>query len=90
MGAVFEPFLNSGFNFVILQSDGSYEYFIDKSQIWETGLAKTVDPSFENLPDRLSRPAALFSCKSLRSFNTVSSDTKLNLNLELGNFRIFS
>ena len=43
------------------------------------GLAKAVAPSFKNLPDRLSRPAVLFSFKSLRSFNTVSSDTKLNL-----------
>ena len=90
MLAVFEPFLNSGFNFAILQLDGNIEYFIDKLQIWEIGLAKTVAPSFKNLPDRLSRPTALFSFKSLRSFNTVSSDAKLNLNLELGNFRIFS
>ena len=51
------------------------------------GLAKNVAPSFQNLPDRLSRPAALLSYKSLKSFNAVSSDTKLNLNLELGNFR---
>ena len=83
-------FLNSGFNFAILQSDGNIEYLIDKLQIWEMGLAKIVAPSFKNLPDRLSRPAALFSSKSLRSFNTVSSDIKLNLNLELGNFKIFS
>ena len=51
------------------------------------GLAKNVAPSFQNLPDRLSRPAALLSYKSLKSFNAVSSNTKLNLNLELGNFR---
>ena len=50
MGSVFEPFLNSGFNFAILQSDGNIEYFIDKLQIWEMGLAKTVAPSFKNLP----------------------------------------
>ena len=90
MGAVFEPFLNGGFNFSILQSNGNIEHFIDKLQIWEMSLAKTVAQSFKNLPDRLSRPAALFSSKSLRSFNTVFSDIKLNLNLELGNFRIFS
>ena len=50
MGSVFEPFLNSGFNFAILQSDGNIEYFTDKLQIWEMGLAKTVAPSFKNLP----------------------------------------
>ena len=43
------------------------------------GLAKTVAPSFKNLTDTLSRPVALFSSISLRSFNTVSSDTKANL-----------
>ena len=55
------------------------------------GLAKTDTPSLKNLPDRLSRPAALLSSKSLRSFYTVSLYTKLNLNLEsetLGVFRI--
>ena len=51
MGSVFEPFLNSGFNFAILHSDGNIEYFTDKLQIWEMGLAKTVAPSFKNLPD---------------------------------------
>ena len=89
MGSVFEPFLNSGFNFAILQSDGNIEYFIDKLQIWEIGLAKTIVPSFKNLLDTLSRPAALFSSKSWRSVNTVSSDTTLNLNLDLAYFRIF-
>ena len=57
MGAVFEPFLKSGLNFTILQSDGYIEYFIDKLQIWEMGLAKTVAPSFKmsqtNYPDAL-------------------------------------
>ena len=89
MGAVFKPVLNSGFKFAILQSGGNIEYFIDKLQIWEMGLAKTVAPFFKNLPDRLSRPRALFSSTSLRTFNTASSETKVNLNLELGNFRIF-
>ena len=83
MGAVFEPFLNSGFSFTILQTDGNIEYFINKLQIWEIGLAIRVLPSFKNLPDRLSRPRALFSSKSLKSFNTVFSDKKLSLNLRV-------
>ena len=79
-------------DFAILCSNGNIEYFIDKLQIWGMGLAKTVAPSFKNFSDRLNRPAALFSSKSWRSFNTVSldSDTALNLNLELRYFRIFS
>ena len=48
MGSVFESFLNSGFNFAILLSDGNIEYFIDKLQIWEMGLPKTVALSFKN------------------------------------------
>ena len=52
-------------------------------------LAKAVVASFENLPDRLSEPVFLSLAKLLKSFNTVSSDTKLDLNLELGNFRTF-
>ena len=87
MGSIFEPCLNSGFNFAILQSDGNNEYFTDNLNIWEMGLTKTVAQSFKNLPDR---PAALFSSKSWTSFNTVSSDTTLNLNLHLGYFRTFS
>ena len=43
------------------------------------GLAKTVVPSFKNSTDRLSRHAALFSFITLWSFNTVSSDTIVNL-----------
>ena len=54
------------------------------------GLAKTVAPSFKNLADRLSRPATLFSSKFWGSFNIVSSDTTLNLNLDLRYFRNFS
>ena len=83
MRAIFEPFLNNGFNFAILPWDGNIKYFIDKLQIWEMRLVKTVAPSFKNLPDILFRPAVLFSSKSWRTFNTVSSDRKLNLNLEL-------
>ena len=47
MGSIFEPFLNSGFNFAILQSDGNNEYFTDNLNIWEMGLTKTVAPSFK-------------------------------------------
>ena len=54
------------------------------------GLAKTVALNFKNLPDRLPIPAALFSSIFLRIFDIVSSNTKLDLNLELGNFKIFT
>ena len=51
-GAVFETFVNSGFNLAILQLDGNTKYFIDMLQIWKMGLAKTVAPSFKNLSDK--------------------------------------
>ena len=46
MGAVYEYFLDGGFNFAILQSDGNIEYFKDKLQIWGTGFHKIVARSF--------------------------------------------
>ena len=46
-------------------------------------LAKTVATFLKNVPYRLSRPAALFSSKSLRSFNAVSSGTKLNFEFKV-------
>ena len=50
------------------------------------GLAKTVAPSLKSLPDRLCKSAALYLCISFTSFNTISSDTNVSLNLEY--FRI--
>ena len=44
-------------------------------------MAKIVAQSFKNLPDRLSKPAALFSSMFLRIFSTLSSERKVNLNL---------
>ena len=56
-------------------------------QICEIWLPKTVTLSFKNLPGKLSRPPFLFWFKSLRSFNTVYSDTKVKWHLELKCFR---
>ena len=71
LGSVFEPLLNNGFNLAILQSFPNVEYFIDRLEIWERGLAKIVVPSFKNLPDKLSKLAALFSSMLLRIFSTL-------------------
>ena len=49
MWAVFEPFVNSSFNFPILQSDGNIKYFIGTFQIWGMVLDKTVTPSLKIL-----------------------------------------
>ena len=89
-GLFLNLFLSNGFNSTILQSVRNIEYFIDKLQICEMVLAKTVIISFKNLPDMLSRPAILYSFLSLKSSNTVCSDTKVYLNLEWGTFIIFS
>ena len=82
-GVCFWTISNNGFNFAILQSVRSIEYFMDELQSQEMSLAKTVTPSVKNLPDSLSRPSAWLSSISLRSFNIVSSDMKVNLNLQL-------
>ena len=46
MGWVVEPFLNSGYSFVIWQSAGKIEYFIEKLHILEIGFAETIVSSF--------------------------------------------
>ena len=71
-------------------SSKNIEYFIDNLQIREMVLVKTVAHWFKLFSDRLFRTAASFSFISLKGFNTFSSDTKVNLNLEFVNLNIFS
>ena len=54
------------------------------------GLAKTVAPSFKNLSDRLDPDPQLYFHPNPEGVLIVSSDTTLNLNLDLGYLRIFS
>ena len=51
-GSFLEPFF-------ILQLLGSKLSLIEGLQSWEIGIAKISAPSFRNLPDKLSMPAAI-------------------------------
>ena len=55
---------------------------MERLQILEIGLAKILDPSFRNFPERLSIPAALSGFTSFNNLNTRSSVTLENLNLK--------
>ena len=58
--------------FAILQLLGNKLSLIERLQSWEIGLAKTSAPSFRNLPDKLSMPAALDGFKPFKIFNIFS------------------
>ena len=73
-----EPFLKSGLTFAILQLLGNELSLIERLQSWEIGLAKISAPSFRNLPDKLSMPAALDGFKHFKIFNIFSGDVSEN------------
>ena len=54
---MFEPFLYNGLSLAILQTKGNFEHFIERLHSFDNGETK-ADPSFKNLKDKLSVPAA--------------------------------
>ena len=72
-GSVFLPLLNIGFSFVTLQAFRKTPREIDRLQRAETGFAKMSVPSFKNLPESLSTPAALELLISCMIFKTCFS-----------------
>ena len=57
----------------ILQFKGNFERFIERLHSFDIGKAKATVPSFKNLPDKFSIPAAFFGLVSLSNFKTSSS-----------------
>ena len=57
---LFLTLLHNGLSLAILQSKGNFECFIKRLHSFDIGKAKTTAPSFKNLPDDLSTPAAFF------------------------------
>ena len=76
--SVLEPFLKSGLTFTILQLLGNKIDLIERLQSWKIGLAKISAPSFRNLPDKLSMPAALAGCRPFKICNIFSRDVSEN------------
>ena len=82
-GLVLDPFLYNGFNLAILQSLGKSAKEIDILHIFSIGFARIFAPSFENLPEILSIPAAFemsINCKTSKTFFSV---VKFRLKLSL-------
>ena len=64
--------------FAGLQLLGNELSLIEWLQSWEIGLAQIWVPSFRNLLDNLSMPAALDGFKSFKIFNIFSGDISEN------------
>ena len=79
-GSVFEPFLYNGLSLAILQSKENFERFIERLHSFNIGKAKTTAPSFKNLPDKLSIPAASSGLVSGSNFKISSSELGEKLN----------
>ena len=62
-----EPFLKSASTFPILKLLGNKLSLTEELKSCEIGIAKISVPSFRNLPDKLSMPAALGPCSLRRS-----------------------
>ena len=66
------PFLKS-FSLACLHLSGKIDIAIDKLQICVKGMAKTIAPSFKNLPAMLSTPAAFEGFILFRRCNILLS-----------------
>ena len=75
---VLEPFLKRGLTLAILQLLGKELSLIERLQSWDIGRAKTWAPSFKNLPDKLSMPAALDGWKPSKRLNVFTGDISEN------------
>ena len=73
---VLDPFLNKGFNFVILQESGKLPNLRDRWQSSLIGFDKTREHLSEKNPERSSIPAALRTFVLLEIFSMSMSTGK--------------
>ena len=71
----------------ILQYKGKFERFIERLHSFDIGKAKTAAPSFENLPDKLSIPAAFSGLVSSSNFRISFSEVDGKVNFWFSVFR---
>ena len=64
----------------ILQSNGNFERFIERLHSFDIGKAKTNAPSFKNLLNKLSIPAAFYGLVSVSNFKILSSEVGEEVN----------
>ena len=67
------PFLKRGLSLACLHLSGKVDKCIDKLHICVNGVARTLAPSFKNLPAILSKLAALAGFILLRRLSTIVS-----------------
>ena len=73
-GLVLDPFLCNGFNLAIFQSLGKNNEEMEILHIFAIGFARIFAPSFNNLPEILSIPAAFdmsIHCKISKTFFSI-------------------
>ena len=73
-GLVLDPFLYYGFNLAILQSLGKSPEEMELLHIFAIGFARIFAPSFKDLPEIISNPAAFvmsINCKTSKTFFSV-------------------
>ena len=81
-GHFWSLFLKKWFEFWNFTTSKNELGLIERLQSWEIGLAKISAPSFRNLPDKWSMPAALDGFKAFKIFNIFSGDILENSKFE--------
>ena len=69
------PFLKRGLSLACLHLSGKIDKRMDKLHICVNGVARTLAPSFKNLPAILSKLAAFTGFILFRRFSTIVSST---------------
>ena len=82
-GLVLDPFLYNGFNLAILQSLGKSPEEMQVLHIFSIGFARIFAPSFKNLPETLSIPAAFEMSINSKTSKTFLSVVKFRLKILL-------
>ena len=83
-GLVLDPFLYNGFNLAILLSLGKSPEEMEILHIFAIGFARIFAPSFKNLPEILSIPAAFEMSINSKTSKIFFSVVKFRLKLSFG------
>ena len=80
-GLVLDPFLYDGFNLAILQSLRKSPEEMEILHIFALGFTRVFAPSFKNLLENLSIPAAFEMSKNCKTSRTYFSVVRFRLKL---------
>ena len=82
-GLVLDPFLYNGFNLAILQSLEKSPEEMEILHIFAIGFARIFAPSFKNLPEILSIPAAFEMSTNCKTSKILFPVAKFRLKLSI-------